>query len=436
MYKIDINQLEDLNSLVVVLDINGNIIRFNKFAQNVTMYDAEEVMGNLWFDIFISNEERIELESVFKDNLNNKIETWHFINSIVCKDGSKKLINWTNNLLQDEHIGENVVIVAIGTDMSFAQELKSKDQLIIQQSKMAAMGEMLETIAHQWRQPLSVISTATSGMKMQKEYGILSTEEFYETCDHIVDIVNHLSKTIDDFRDFFKPHRDKELFNLKQTIEKTFALIGSKFKNSEIDIIYNLDDIDIHGFENELIQAFMVILNNAKDAFIVQEGSTRKLIFIDLYRRDYNAVIKIKDSAGGIPDDVIHKVFNPYFTTKQESNGTGIGLYMTEEIIAKHMNGNINVSNSSYVYDGEDYQGAEFTIELPSLEKEKMEMRFLEELESCHCYRWNKDEEMFIKLPSCNDKMILQDISTLSEFLFEYHIKFTVLNNQNIQVHF
>ncbi len=436
MYKIDIHQLEELNSLVVLLDSDRKIIRFNKFAQKVTGYSADEVIGKKWLDIFISKEEKNEVESICSDNFSKSASFWHTVSNIVCKDGTKKLINWTNNLLKEDAIDEDIVVVSIGTDMSFAQELKSKDQLIIQQSKMAAMGEMLETIAHQWRQPLSVISTATSGMKMQKEYGILSNEEFYETCDHIVDIVNHLSKTIDDFRDFFKPHRDKELFNLKQTIEKTFALIDSKFKNSEIDIVYNLDDIDIHGFENELIQAFMVILNNAKDAFMAQDSSVRKLIFIDLYRKDYNAVIKIKDSAGGIPDDVIHKIFNPYFTTKQESNGTGIGLYMTEEIIAKHMKGNIHVSNSSYVYEGEDFKGAEFTIELPSLEKEKMEMKFLEELESCNCYRWNKDEEMFIKLPSCNDKMILQDISTLSEFLFEYQIKFTVLNNQNIQVHF
>ncbi len=435
MYKIDVEQLEDLKSLVIVLDKEGNILKFNPFAQESTGFNYDQVSRISWFDTFITKGEKEELLIQFQENIEKAVSSWHFVCNIVCKDGNKKYINWTFSLLKNENdeIGD---ILGIGTDISITQELKSKDQLILQQSKMAAMGEMLETIAHQWRQPLSVISTAASGLKMKKEYEILDDKEFNESCDHIVEIVNHLSGTIDDFRNFFKPHKDQELFNLKNTIEKTFSLIGSKFKNSDIDVIYNLQDVEIHGFENELIQALMVILNNAKDAFDSQDEKVEKFIFIDLYEDEYNAVLKIKDSAGGIPDDIIHKIFNPYFTTKQESNGTGIGLYMTEEIISKHMRGHVAVSNSSYVYEDEDYTGAEFLIELPSLQKEKMEMRFLEELESCHCYRWNKDEEMFIKLTVCSDKMVLQDIATLSNFLYEFNIKFTILNNQNIQIHF
>ena len=435
MYKIDVEQLEDLRSLVIVLDKTGMIIKFNEYAQESTGYNFDQVNSTSWFDTFLSVNERDELLIHFQENLERKSNSWHFVCNIVCKDGAKKYINWTFSVLNDED-GKDQVILGIGTDISITQELKSKDQLILQQSKMAAMGEMLETIAHQWRQPLSVISTAASGMKMKKEFEILEDEEFNESCDHIIEIVNHLSGTIDDFRNFFKPHKNKELFNLKDTVEKTFSLIGSKFKNSEIELVYNLEDVQIHGFENELIQALMVILNNAKDAFSAQDESTRKFIFIDLYENEYNAVLKIKDSAGGIPDDILHKIFNPYFTTKQESSGTGIGLYMTEEIVAKHMKGHVLALNSEYVYDGEDYRGAEFIVELPSLKKEKIEMKFLEELEACHCFRWNKDEEMFIKLPVCSDKMVLQDIATLSKFLYEFDIKFTILNNQNIQIHF
>lgn len=435
MYKIDVEQLADLKSLVIVLDKEGTILKFNDYAQDSTGFNYDQVSDTSWFDTFITKSEKEELLLTFQENIEKKISSWHFVCNIVCKDGTKKYINWTFSILKDEddNVGD---ILGIGTDISITQELKSKDQLILQQSKMAAMGEMLETIAHQWRQPLSVISTAASGMKMKKEFDILKDEEFNESCDHIIEIVNHLSGTIDDFRNFFKPHKDKELFNLKDTIEKTFSLIGSKFVSSDIEVIYNLENVNIHGFENELIQALMVILNNAKDAFDSQKIKKSKFIFIELFENEYNAVLKIKDSAGGIPEDIIHKIFNPYFTTKQESNGTGIGLYMTEEIIAKHMKGHIEVLNSSFVYEDEEYTGAEFIIELPSLQKEKIEMRFLEELESCHCYRWNKDEEMFIKLPVCNDKMVLQDIATLSKFLYEFDIKFTILNNQNIQIHF
>jgi PAS domain S-box-containing protein len=435
MYKIDVEQLEDLKSLVIVLDKNGTILKFNEFAGESTGYNFDQVNATSWFDTFLSKNEKDEILIQFQEKLEKKISSWHFVCNIVCKDGTKKYINWTFSVLNDEDSDDGIVL-GIGTDISITQELKSKDQLILQQSKMAAMGEMLETIAHQWRQPLSVISTAASGMKMKKEFEILKDEEFNESCDHIIEIVNHLSGTIDDFRNFFKPHKDKELFNLKDTIEKTFSLIGSKFVSSDIEVVYNLEDVQIHGFENELIQAFMVILNNAKDAFDFQGVKGKKFIFIDLYENEYNAVLKIKDSAGGIPEDIIHKIFNPYFTTKQETNGTGIGLYMTDEIISKHMKGHLTANNSEYVYEDEDYKGAEFIIELPSLKKEKIELKFLEELEACHCYRWNKDEEMFIKLPVCNDKMVLQDIATLSKFLYEFDIKFTILNNQNIQIHF
>lgn len=435
MYKIEIKQLEELNSLVIVLDRKGMILKFNEIAQNVTGFTLEQLNKLCWFDTFVDKNERDELRSLFSEQIEKKSSSWHFRNNIICKDGTKKYISWTFCLLDDENTS-NQVIVCIGSDISITQELKSKDQLILQQSKMAAMGEMLETIAHQWRQPLSVISTAASGLKMKKEFDILEDKDINESCDHIVEIVNHLSSTIDDFRNFFKPHKDKELFNLKDTIEKTFALIGSKFKNSEIEVVYDLNDVMIHGFENELIQALMVILNNAKDAFLSLADDEKKIIFITLYESKYNAILKIRDNAGGISDEILHKIFNPYFTTKQESSGTGIGLYMTEEIIAKHMKGNIKALNSSYVYNDVDYKGAEFIIELPSLHKEKMEMKFLEELQSCHCYRWNKDEEMFVKLPSCNDKMVLQDIATLSEFLYEFNIKFTIHTDQNIQIHF
>ncbi len=245
-----------------------------------------------------------------------------------------------------------------------------KEQLLAQQSKMASMGEMLENIAHQWRQPLSVISTASSGIIMQKKFGLSSEEKEIETLNIITDSAQHLSKTIDDFRDFFKAHKEKKLFSIKEVYKRTLMLLESKFKNREIEVIENIEDIKIYGLDSELVQSIMNILNNARDILETKEKHQRRLIFIDIYKKENNAIIKIKDNGGGIPDDIIEKIFEPYFTTKHQSQGTGIGLYMTEEMIIKHMYGTISVENNEFEFESKSYKGACFTVTLPITKKD------------------------------------------------------------------
>ena len=236
--------------------------------------------------------------------------------------------------------------------------------LLAQKSKLAAMGEMMENIAHQWRQPLSLITTASTGVKLQKEMDLLTDEFLIESVDSIGNSANHLSETIEDFRDFFKPDKEKTEFTLDGCINKTFKLLASQIKNREIDIIDNIEDIRLRGFERELLQVLLNILNNAKDA--LSDIDDEKYIFIDIYRTtDGNAVIKIKDNAGGIDESIIERIFEPYFTTKHKSQGTGLGLYMSQEIIARHMNGSLEVSNETYIYKDKQYKGALFTLVLP-----------------------------------------------------------------------
>ena len=244
------------------------------------------------------------------------------------------------------------------------RENEEQSYLLSQQSKMAAMGEMIENIAHQWRQPLSIISTAASGMKLQKEFNSLNDEDFHESINNIMKNTRHLSQTIDTFRDFFKTDKGQTFFNIKETFEKTEKLITSKYKNSDIDIIKELDEIKLCGLESELIQVFMIILNNAKDAF-ENTKQDKKYIFITIYDDENFVYIQIKDTAGGIPENLIDKIFEPYFTTKKESQGTGIGLYISEEIIQKHMKGSITVSNQDFNYENNNYTGAQFEIKLP-----------------------------------------------------------------------
>ena len=238
-----------------------------------------------------------------------------------------------------------------------------QQHILSQQSKMAAMGEMLGNIAHQWRQPLSVITTVATGMKLQKEFDSLDDETFDKSIENITNSALYLSDTIEDFRNFFRTDKEETVFNIKNVFEKVFKLTDAQFKNHEIIFIKDINNFELFGFENEFIQALINILNNAKDA--LENVNSPKLIFISTYEKENKAVIKISDNAGGIDAEIIDKVCEPYFTTKHQSKGTGIGLYMTEEIIVKHMLGNLLIKNVDVTYENNSYRGAEITINLP-----------------------------------------------------------------------
>ena len=220
---------------------------------------------------------------------------------------------------------------------------------------MVSMGQMIENIAHQWRQPLSLITTSISGIKLKKQLNDLDDEFLSKAIDTVLNTSKYLSNTIDDFRYFFKPQKEKEDFYLEQCCNKTVDLLNSNFLNKDIKIIYKIEDIKISGYETELIQVLINILNNSKDA--LETVLYEKFIFIDIVKENNKAIIKIKDNAGGIPEDIIDKIFEPYFTTKHQSQGTGIGLYMSQEIIHKHMNGYFDISNIEFEYKEKKYKG-------------------------------------------------------------------------------
>ena len=243
------------------------------------------------------------------------------------------------------------------------EENRRIDRILSEKSKKAAIGEMMENIAHQWRQPLSIITTAASGLKIKKEVNDLNDEFLVDTLNSIVRTSKNLSNTIDDFKDFFKPNDEKMDFLLNKCCNKSLNLLLPKFNSKDIHVVKNMEIISIYSFESELIQVFLSILNNAQEALITCNYD-KKLVFIDIYKNNGEIIIKIKDNAGGIKKDDMPKIFEPYFTTKHKSQGTGIGLYMCEEIISKHMNGKIVVSNIEYEYEEKTYLGAEIKITL------------------------------------------------------------------------
>lgn len=248
---------------------------------------------------------------------------------------------------------------------------REKDTILAQQAKMAAMGEMLENIAHQWRQPLSSISTISTGIKIQYEYADVNKEDVIKSMSTIATTTKYLSQTIDDFRDYFNPQKEPTFFNLKTIFEKVSDLLEPQLHLKNIQIIKDIDDVYIFGMENEFLQVIINLLNNSKDEFETKEFE-KKYIFIDTKVTEDEISIILKDNAGGIDEKIIDKVFESYFTTKQKSKGTGIGLYMSKQIIEKHMKGSITVSNESYIYKEKSYTGARFLITFVQKKKEEI----------------------------------------------------------------
>ena len=239
----------------------------------------------------------------------------------------------------------------------------TKNKLFEEQSKLAAMGEMIGNIAHQWRQPLSVITTISSNIKLRSEYEQLEDYDIESDMDIIMQQAQYLSKTIDDFRNFIRNTKDAQKLSLKDTIEKTLSILHSAMVNNSTNIIIDLkDDMCIDGYENELIQSFINIINNSKDAIKEYVKNDEKLIFINTIKEDSSLIITIKDNGGGIPDNIIHRIFEPYFTTKNKNVGTGIGLSMTYKMITERHNASIDVYNEEYTYNNKNYKGACFKI--------------------------------------------------------------------------
>ncbi len=254
------------------------------------------------------------------------------------------------------------------------QNLRLKDQVLFQQAKMASMGEMIANIAHQWRQPLGAISATTLGLKtkfaldkfeLDNERGVKKCkEQVNEKLDDIETYVNTLSNTINDFRNFFKPQKDLDVFESASVIESSLKLLSYSLHNGDITIVKDINSVKITGFESELSQAVINILNNAKDVLNGQKD-LKKFIFISTKQIGDEAYIVIKDSGGGIKSENKEDIFKPYFTTKSENDGTGIGLWMSREIVENHMNGKIEVKNITYTYENEELKGAKFTIKIP-----------------------------------------------------------------------
>ena len=350
-------------------DMDGNYIEFNDAFEKICGYTKKELESLDYWQLTPKKYEQEELQQLEK--LKNSGAYGPYEKEYIRKDGRHVPIN-LNGVVVINSKGEKY-IWSIVEDITIR---KRDEQVMAQQSNLASMGEMIGNIAHQWRQPLSVISTGATGIKLQKGFGSLTDEYLIEACDTINNNAQYLSKTIDDFKDFVKGDGIRELFNLEKNIESFLSLVHGAVISNNINIVLNLDKgIELNNNGNELIQCLINIFNNAKDA-LADVNVQEKYFFITSYKKDNNVIIELKDNAGGINDKNINRVFEPYFTTKHQKQGTGIGLHMTYNLITSGMKGSIEVNNESYQYKNIEYTGAIFTIQLP-IDIEENELTYI-----------------------------------------------------------
>jgi signal transduction histidine kinase len=340
----------DTTMEAIIIFKDNSVVDCNKIAIELFNKQMKYELINKSFDDLINNKN--------SDIFNEKEP---FETNLTREDGSEfsAIINIKNTSLNNQ-IFQIVTIANI-------EDLKRKENLMAEQSKLAAMGEMLGNIAHQWRQPLNIISMSSSNLKLKNDIGELCSSTLRESLSLILKTINHLSDTIETFNDFLKTDKEKSIFNVNDNIKNSISLVDNFFKNFNIDIVLELDDdVFLNNLANEFSQAFINILNNAKDAIVLNlKDNESGLIKIKTKKIDNFIEILVLDNALGVDKDILNKIFEPYFTTKHKYQGTGLGLYMTRKIINSSMGGEISVQNKKFTHNKKEYKGAEFKIKIP-----------------------------------------------------------------------
>ncbi|WP_281951568.1 PAS domain S-box protein [Nitrosophilus kaiyonis] len=305
-------------TVIPIVDWNGKIVEFVAIRYDVTK--------SVLLQEKLQRKEK-ELESLNKD-LERRVE-----------EQTKKLREL--NLTLEKRVEKEV------------EKNRQKDRMMFQQARLASLGEMLGNIAHQWRQPLMELGILFYKIKKEAK----DNKNILDIYNIGTSILEKMSQTISDFQSFFRPDKEKEKFNIYETIKQSISIIEGSLKKSDIEVI--LSDgksLEVYGYKNEFSQVILNLINNAKDA-LNQNRLFDKKIWINIKKEKDNVLIEVIDNGGGIKDNLIDKIFEPYFTTKHSKQGTGLGLYMSKMIIEQSMSGILEVQN---VQDG-----AKFTIKLP-----------------------------------------------------------------------
>jgi pantetheine-phosphate adenylyltransferase len=337
-------------------DTKGKITYVSDAFCQISGYKKEELVGKPHNIV-----RHPDMKSAIFEDMWDTIKAGHIWHGEVKnkkKDGGHYWVYATIEPIYDKQ--NNIVgYTSVRQDITSKKEVEAQQGVIIEQSKSAAMGEMISMIAHQWRQPLQAVSILIQKLPLTKMIdGEISDEVLDQVVDDVGTQLDYMSKTIDDFRDFFRPDKAKETILVSKLVDKARDFLAYMLKVDSIDFkIIPKDDIEIQIHINEVVQVLINIIKNARDAMI-EKNTQNRYIHITHYSHNNNAIIEIADNAGGIPEQIIEKIFDPYFSTKTNKNGTGLGLYMSRTIIEQHSNGVLSVHNFE--------DGAIFKIVLPT----------------------------------------------------------------------
>jgi PAS domain S-box-containing protein len=335
------NYLDVAKVLIMVLDNDKNITMINQTGADILGYSKEEIVGKNWIENFSPKNIHEDLNKIADEIIQDKNNYSGHENLILAKNGEERLMSWKNTAITDSK-GNTIGILTSGEDVT---EKRKREKQLLLHTKQAQMGEMIGMIAHQWRQPLASIAATISSLKFKQGLGTYEEKYFSEQLDNIEEYTQHLSKTIDDFRNFYKEDKKHINSHLTDIINRAIDIVKAIFTNKGIELRTHFRSKgEFSTYPNELTQVILNILKNAQDA--LEENKIKNpIIEIETYERDGKFYIEIKDNAGGIPKDIIDRVFDPYFTTKDDLNGSGLGLYMSKTIIEEHCEGHIEVKN-------------------------------------------------------------------------------------------
>ena len=351
----------DKNVIASKTDLKGNMTYVSKHFCKMSGYSEKELLGKN-HNMIRHQETPTELFKDMWDTLKSD-NTWKGEIKNRTKKGSHYWVDCIISPIVD-HNGKKVGYSAIRHDVTdkknikrIAEENRKKDRQMMQQSRLAQMGEMISMIAHQWRQPLTAISATSADLYLKNMLDNYDKEYFHKKLENIDSFSQHLSTTIDDFRNFYKEDKAKEYAHYSKIIQGTLQIVESSLEEKNIKIITDFEcQSPIYILPNELRQVILNLIKNSEDILIEKEVQNPYISIRTYDDGDYSC-LEVLDNGGGIPEEIIEKIFDPYFSTKTRKDGTGLGLYMSQIIIKEHSDGELLISN----YD----DGACFTIKIP-----------------------------------------------------------------------
>lgn len=330
-------------------NIKTNEVYFSKEWKAMLGFKEDELNNHLsiW-DEKVHPDDKEKAYCDIKANQNKETVFYENIHRLKHKDGTWVWILDRGKTFFDKD-GKALRMIGSHTNITqikkLEEELQAKEDLMIAQSRHAAMGEMISMIAHQWRQPISVVEMAANNILVDIELGMIDEESLKDSANSMIEQTEYLSKTIEDFRNFFKPNKSKEIVLPSQIIKETIKIVGKSLENNNINVILNVkSEVEIQCYSRELLQVFINLIKNAKEAF-ENKDIENKNIEITIFKKSKTIRIELYDNAGKIEEEILDKIFEPYFSTKSEKAGTGLGLYMSKTIVEKHHNAVLDVYN-------------------------------------------------------------------------------------------